>query len=170
MEKQYNSKSGGNLGFWPIAAVFIIVGLIILGGIAYDKSVVSSESSKTSRQIALVCTTDMATKFHIHPHLKIIILGKEREIPEDIGIKPMCMNAIHTHDDTGVIHIESPIKKDFTIGDFFAVWQKPFTKSEVIDTKISADEKMVVSVNGKEVDSFDETIMNDGDQIVIEVK
>lgn len=40
-------------------------------------------------------------------------------------------NPIHTHDDTGIIHIESPVKRDFTLADFFAVWNKPFSKDQI---------------------------------------
>src|SRR5207244_304602 len=86
-----------------------------------------SLSSKTNREVVLACTTDMATQFHIHPHLDIVILGQKQEIPADIGIVAGCMNPIHTHDQSGQIHIESPEKRDFILADFFAVWNKTFT-------------------------------------------
>ncbi len=80
------------------------------------------------------------------------------------------MNAIHTHDASGVLHVESPVKKDFTLGDFFAVWKRPFTKEQVLDTVLSSGQQVIVTVNGKEVATFDQTIMNDKDQIGIEVR
>lgn len=97
------------------------------------------------------------------------IFGKEQVIPANIGINALCMNAIHTHDASGTLHIESPVKKDFTLGDFFAVWQKSFTKEQILDTKLAAENKVAITVNGKEADTFDETILNDKDQVVIEV-
>jgi sulfur carrier protein ThiS len=112
----------------------------------------------------------MATEFHIHPVLKITLLGKIQEIPANIGVTSLCMNAVHTHDASGVLHVESPVKKDFTLGDFFAVWQKPFTKERVIDTVLLSEQQVIVTVNGKEVDTFDQTVMNDKDQIGIEVR
>ena len=113
-------------------------------------------SSKTNREVALSCTTDMATQFHIHPVLKIILGNQVQEIPADIGIKPTCMNAIHTHDNTGVIHIESPEKRDFNLPDFFAVWGIDInTFGKLI--------KMVV--NGKETTEYENYIMQDKDQI-----
>ncbi|NBS41222.1 hypothetical protein EBS80_01005 [bacterium] len=80
---------------------------------------------KSTREIAMSCTTDMATQFHIHPWLAIKVDGVAQTIPEDIGITNGCMNPIHTHDATGKIHVESPVQRDFTLGDFFAVWNKP---------------------------------------------
>lgn len=157
-------------GFWLFTVSLTVAVLIIGGFIAFQNAKEEKIQKQTSREVALFCTTDMATQFHIHPMLKIKILGKEQEIPADIGITPLCMNAIHTHDVSGVIHIESPVKKDFTLGDFFAVWQKPFTKEQVIDAVLLSGQRTIVTVNGKEVDTFDQTIMNDKDQIGIEVR
>jgi hypothetical protein len=159
-----------DFSFWLAVISFVIAGFIIWVSFASDQATKKKVISETSRQVALTCTTDMATKFHIHPQLKIVIFGKEQTIPSNIGITSTCMNSIHTHDATGVIHIEAPIKKDFTLGDLFSSWQKTFTHEQVLDTKLSAQNKIVLTVNGKEVDTFDQTIMNDKDQILIEVK
>ena len=125
---------------------------------------------KTSREVALICTTDMATKFHIHPVLKIIIAGVEQKIPANIGITGLCMNSIHTHDDSGTLHIESPVQKDFMLGDFFAVWGKEFSQNQILDYKIDNTHAIVVTVNSKSVDTYENTVMKDKDDIVIEYK
>lgn len=65
--------------------------------------------------------------YHIHAHLTIIQDGQERNVPANIGIKDTCLYWLHTHDETGVIHIEAPASKKnqtFTLGDFFDVWAK----------------------------------------------
>lgn len=124
-------------------------------------------SSLSTREVALLCTTDMATQFHIHPVLKIVINGEEQIIPAEIGIQPTCMNSLHTHDATGTLHVEAPEKRDFTLGDFFAVWQKPFSQNELLDFKADATHKVSLTVNGAEVDTFENTILNDLDHIVI---
>lgn len=158
------------LGFWLFILSIAVAGFIIWGTMAFQNAKGANIQTQTSREIALSCTTDAETTFHIHPVLKVTLLGKAQEIPTDIGINTLCMNAIHTHDAGGVLHIESPVKKDFTLGDFFAVWQKPFTKEQVIDTVLLPGQRVIVTVNGKEVDTFDQTIMNDNDQIGIEVR
>jgi hypothetical protein len=46
---------------------------------------------------------------HIHPKLRIFVDGAEVKVPANIGIAPDGrMRVIYTHDETGVIHIESP--------------------------------------------------------------
>lgn len=62
------------------------------------------------------------TVMHIHQHLDIIINGKTVTIPPDIGVTSGFISPIHTHDGSGIIHIESPVKKDFTLGQFFKEW------------------------------------------------
>ncbi len=157
-------------GFWLFTLSLAAAVLIIGGFIVFQNAKQEKIQKQTSREVALSCTTDMATQFHIHPVLKMTLLGKAQEIPANIGITPLCMNAIHTHDASGVIHIESSVKKDFTLGDFFAVWQKPFTKEQVIDAVLLSGQKVSVTVNGKEVETFDQTILNDKDQIEVIVR
>ena len=122
---------------------------------------------RTNRDVALACTTDMATQFHIHPHLEILINGEREEIPANIGVRPICMNALHTHDTSGTIHVESPEQRDFTLADLFAVWDKPFNQNQILDHKTDSQHAIKETVNGKEVFDYENTILNDGDQIVI---
>lgn len=125
---------------------------------------------QTSREVALECTSDMATKFHIHPELRILINGEEIEIPSNVGIKPTCMNALHTHNDMPIIHVESPVQKDFTLGDFFAVWDKSFNSMQILDFVATEEGQIRVTVNGQTSDSYENIILRDKDKIVIEVK
>ncbi|MFL6320724.1 MAG: hypothetical protein ACJ72Q_09640 [Nitrososphaeraceae archaeon] len=63
--------------------------------------------------------------FHVHAHLNIFVNGQLMYIPPQIGIIPeKCIYWLHTHDETGIIHIESPIKTDFTLGQFLDLWKK----------------------------------------------
>jgi hypothetical protein len=55
-------------------------------------------------------------------------------IPPQIGIIPdKCIYWLDTHDETGIIHIESPIKKDFTLGQFFDLWKRKLNNSEAFN-------------------------------------
>ena len=42
-----------------------------------------------------------------------------------------CFYWIHTHTGDGVVHIESPVRRRFTLGDFFALWQVPLSTTQV---------------------------------------
>jgi hypothetical protein len=61
---------------------------------------------------------------HTHQHLDLFVDGQRVAIPPDIGIDRvnLILSPIHTHDATGIIHVESPIVREFTLGEFFDVW------------------------------------------------
>lgn len=146
--------------------IVVIVGLIIWGKSAANKK---NEDLLTmsSRELALYMTTDMATTYHIHPELTIMMNGVEIPIPQNLGVTATGMTSIHTHDEKGVIHVEAPIKKDFILGDFFAVWGKDFSKMKLLDTTVSDTSEIVVMVNGEKVDTYENTVLRDKDKIVI---
>jgi hypothetical protein len=76
--------------------------------------------------------------FHIHAHLTIFFDGVGQEIPAGVGIAPpiqiqqspdgpfaasgACFSWLHTHAADGIIHIESPVQRVYTLGDFFDIW------------------------------------------------
>ena len=66
---------------------------------------------------------------HIHQHLDIFIDGKAFAIPAGIGINQAAgfISPIHVHDNSGVIHVESPTIQTFTLGQFFDIWGVKFT-------------------------------------------
>lgn len=61
---------------------------------------------------------------HTHQHLDLFVDGQPVQVPADIGIDRvnLILSPIHTHDASGILHIESPIVRDFTFGEFFDVW------------------------------------------------
>ena len=93
------------------------------------------------------CDALESTIFHIHVHLAIFVDGQEQLVPLGVGIgQPWqvedsaegpfvtdgsCFYWIHTHTGDGVVHIESPARRRFTLGDFFAIWQLPLSASQV---------------------------------------
>ncbi len=72
---------------------------------------------------------------HIHAHVSIYINGERSLIPQFVGIAQdnagdvTCYYWLHTHDASGVIHIESPAsaRETFTFGQFVDVWQQEFS-------------------------------------------
>lgn len=88
---------------------------------------------------------------HIHAHLDISVNGKAITVPADIGINQLSgfMSSTHTHRTNGVIHIESPVTRTFTLGQFFDVWGVRFT-SQCIGSYCATDGNTIkVYVNGK---------------------
>jgi hypothetical protein len=68
----------------------------------------------------LTCSPTMSVIFHVHAHLA-----------QDIGRLQQCDYEMHTHDHTGIIHIEAPSVKDYTLGNFFDIWGQPLTNTNV---------------------------------------
>ena len=70
------------------------------------------------------------TVVHIHQHLDLYVDGRRATVPAGIGIDPAVGYApLHTHDESGVVHVESPTTRSYTLGEFFAVWGVRFTPS-----------------------------------------
>lgn len=60
---------------------------------------------------------------HIHQHLDIFVNGKPVPVPANIGIYDgQFLTELHTHDASGIIHVESPTATNFDLGQFFGVW------------------------------------------------
>ncbi len=75
------------------------------------------------------CDRAEGVAFHIHQHLTLLDRGKPVTIPADIG-RPLlgqCFYWLHTHTPDGLIHVESPTIRTFTLGEFFAVWGQPLS-------------------------------------------
>jgi hypothetical protein len=71
---------------------------------------------------------------HIHQHLDLWVNGKKVKVPAFIGIQPSSyITSLHTHDDTGLIHVESPVKRRYNLGEFFGVWGVRLNKSCISD-------------------------------------
>lgn len=88
----------------------------------------------------ITCTSTEQVTLHIHSHLALFVNGKQLEIPAGVGLAPVppqgCLYWIHTHDTTGIIHIEAPQIEapgggPFTLGMFFDIWGQPLSSDTV---------------------------------------
>lgn len=89
---------------------------------------------------------------HIHSHLDVFVDGKPVTVPADIGIDvpKQQISPLHTHDTSGVVHIESPVQADFTLGQFMTEWNVPISNSVLGTLKTGGGKELHVYVNGKE--------------------
>ncbi|MBI2578868.1 MAG: hypothetical protein HYW26_04100 [Candidatus Aenigmarchaeota archaeon] len=158
----------------------LIVGgaFLLLSGLIYAFLVLSKgggESRLADEEYILRTNlrTHSGVSMHIHPHLIIIANNENVNIPAEIGIEGGIMRVIHTHDATGTIHLESPVPKDFTLGQFFFVWSrtsgepKVFNSSCILSYCNNGTKAVKMFVNGKESDEYENYIMHDLDRIEI---
>lgn len=107
---------------------------------------------------------------HWHSQLTIDIKGQRQNIPTDIGLKGSIHYPIHTHDETGEIHLEMTgvVKKsDTTLGNFFRIWGKRFDRTCIFDSCNGDQGTVRMYVNGKENTEFEKYEMKDKDKIEI---
>ncbi len=137
---------------------------------------------------ALSSFKDMNKKIvmHIHPRLNVTLDGKSLVIPSGIGINttlwndhsldqygmgPMKMNMggasmimqgmapLHTHDTSGVIHVESNEFRNYTLGQFLQNWGMDLDGKEV-----------KLSVNGINVKDYKNHILTDKEQMILNIE
>jgi hypothetical protein len=76
------------------------------------------------RPSGLDALTMEGTVLHHHVHLDLYAYGRRVSVPALVGIDQGAgfLTELHTHDASGVIHVESPVQRSFTLGQFFCEW------------------------------------------------
>ena len=97
------------------------------------------------------CDAMEGQRLHIHQHLVILDHGKPVAIPDNVGQRPekRCLYWVHTHTPDGFVHIEAPIDRTFTLGDFFAIWGQPLSRTQVATVTAAKGSLLTVWVNGQ---------------------
>ncbi len=169
--------------------IIAVIALAVIGGgiwlflqDAQNPQATNPFANKTSRELALMCEPTEHLVMHIHPVMTIMVNGEKQEVPPNIGIEGVggnsvdhtqaqtqasCLHFLHTHDNTGTLHVESPVPMDYRLSDFFAVWDKTFTPEQILDFKASDTHRVKMTVNGQESTEYGDLILRDKDQIVI---
>lgn len=68
--------------------------------------------------------------YHRHALVSIYLNAQRLALPTSIG-RASCHYELHTHDGSGVVHIETDVPKTFTLGQFFALWGQPLSTAGV---------------------------------------
>jgi hypothetical protein len=58
---------------------------------------------------------------------------------------------LHTHDESGKIHIEAPKLRDFTLGQFFDIWNKKLSNNQIFNYVANTNNPLNVYINGTKV-------------------
>jgi hypothetical protein len=92
------------------------------------------------------CSTGEQVAYHVHAHLTVFVRGVAKEVPAAIGIaNPQAQNTpqgpfigsgscfywLHTHAADGIIHVESPVRATYSLGQFFDIWGEPLSTNKV---------------------------------------
>jgi hypothetical protein len=99
------------------------------------------------------CEAMEGNVMHIHQHLAIFDRGRPVAIPADVGqsLFGRCLYWLHTHTPDGIIHVESPSFRTFTLGEFFDIWDQPLSRTNVAGHTPRPGESVTVWVDGHRV-------------------
>jgi len=164
-------------------AIGILAVVIILGIGLYF---LAAPALTTPNSYPFPCLGNESLVYHVHPYLRVVINGQNVTIPAAIGIhnpffangvagggQNSCFEPLHTHDTSGVIHIESESGRNYTLGDFFTVWRDTypsitingvsmsvtFNSSDILGFKADSTHTLQVLVDGKPYQGGDPTAL-----------
>ena len=108
--------------------------------------IASPATTGTGTVHGITCGPTEQLAYHIHAHLAVYADGQPRALPGGIGIPGstvqqspqgpealggQCIYWLHTHAPDGIIHIESPTQRVYTLGEFFDEWHQPLSRTAV---------------------------------------
>jgi hypothetical protein len=108
------------------------------------------------------CTASEQLVFHIHSYMEVYVDGKPVTVPPGVGIVApegsgesalasnglkTCLYPLHVHDgEPNIVHIESPVQKTYTLGNFFDIWGQPLSATQVMGHKADSSHPLVFEV------------------------
>ncbi len=138
---------------WLVPVGISVGGLVVLAVVVvllFGRASPSSSSTSfagTGQTIdGVQCQTSEQVVYHIHAHLAIFANGAQRTVPMGIGIpnpqventtsgpfvgNGSCFYWLHSHATDGIIHVESPSQRTYTLGNWFDIWGATLSSSKV---------------------------------------
>jgi len=112
---------------------------------------VPRDTARRAAEAGLNMSTMEGAVQHFHTHLDVFV-GLERvDVPADLGIDPATglMADLHTHDTSGVLHVEShEADTRFVLGQLFAMWNVRLDETHLGGLTPDADHTFRTYVNG----------------------
>ncbi|TMC07409.1 MAG: hypothetical protein E6J41_16255 [Chloroflexi bacterium] len=145
-------RSGMPPWLLPLVMTVVALGVIFVAAFLYyrqtpTQSASSPTTAATGQTVdGVQCQTSEQVAYHIHAHLVIYASGQPQTVPYGIGIpnpqvdnssgQPFvvggsCFYWLHSHATDGVIHIESPDQRTYTLGTWFDIWGQPLSATQV---------------------------------------
>jgi hypothetical protein len=140
------------IGVSVLAVILIVAAAVFFGNRNSSTASIADQGSNPAYPNVdnSVCQANEQVAYHVHAHLSIYINGQQVPVPQNLGIASdqSCLYWLHTHDTTGVIHVEAPSQQKFTLGTFFKEWSQVFPQLQY-PVQLSSSDGWKVYVNGK---------------------
>ncbi|HEY6541964.1 MAG TPA: hypothetical protein VIZ18_13560 [Ktedonobacteraceae bacterium] len=184
LEQQREDARSRRNTIFTIATVVVVVAALL--GYFVWRNFAGTDTLAQAEQIVdanygpvdgVYCDSLEQLSYHIHAHISIYIDGTNVPLVANTGIAPIgvtsqanvtCYYWLHTHDASGVIHIESPTTKLYTLNQFFDIWEKFSSSSSSFPTQLLSSAGWTIYVNGKQVNTdFNHLLLHAHDLITI---
>lgn len=113
-----------------------------------------TDPSAGTRLAGLRVDNTEGTVAHFHAHLDVVINGKAAAVPANLGINASSgeLAELHTHDATGVLHIEAPdAKRRYVLGQLFTEWGVRLDSTHVGGLTATGGNTLRAYIDGKQV-------------------
>lgn len=111
-------------------SMMIVIPVIIAVAAAATAGALLYQPPEVMAISGVECNRTEQLNYHVHTHLDVFVDGREQEIPGDVGRLSSCLYWLHTHDTTGLLHVEAPQTREFTLGQFLDIWQQTGESTE----------------------------------------
>jgi dipeptidyl aminopeptidase/acylaminoacyl peptidase len=150
-----------------VAVTVLVIGLLVWGVVAHFATASSTSTPGVQHPATgtnthpatgqvvdgISCMTSEGSVQHYHAQLYVYVNGQNQPVPTEIGIpNGQCLYALHTHDASGIIHIESPDNSPYVLGNLFDIWGQPLSTTNFMGHQVGGANKLVIDVydaNGK---------------------
>lgn len=152
-------------------AILATVAALALGAFSHTPVRAQSLSGGNLPIDGIRCDTMEGAVEHIHSHLQIFNRGRAVEVPAQIGIMPIagCLYWVHTHSADGIVHIEAPAMRAFTLGQFFDIWGQNLSRTQAGAVRSRGGHYLRFTVNGRAWTGDPRSIpLRDREEIVIQ--
>ncbi|HKU48611.1 MAG TPA: hypothetical protein VJP79_01550 [Nitrososphaera sp.] len=169
-QKRLFAYAGIGLVASGIATIF----LIYQGTLASNSPVSQGALNERNFQLEEVhANPNLVMHDHVLLQLRNVE-GRGIQLPAEIGIAPELwhdhsldnfgpsrglLSPIHTHDQSGTIHIESVVKREYTLGEFLAIWGVDQSKI----SKVTLD-------NGTQIADIQDHVLARNERLVMQLQ
>ena len=160
--KQKERREKALVMFVAIATILSLAGFTGLFGVGNTQNNGETQNNTVDinqlvQATGVPCLT--SEEFHLHPHLKVTVDGIEEVLPANIGIYDNCTQELHTHEEDGIIHVESDVDKGYTFQNFLNIMGFSIEQSGFITR---------LTVNGEFNNNDTNFKLEDGQEILLE--
>jgi hypothetical protein len=123
------------------------------GPVASTSWALAEDQSASAARAGLPMLSQEMLEVHYHAHIDLVVRGAPVQIPAGVGIdtNQHKISPLHTHDATGIVHIESGEDISFTLGQFFTEWGQPLEALRVGPVAVAEGERLRIYRDGKEI-------------------